>query len=906
MSNLVLNVDSGEFTGEYKNDNELWQNRAYKLAITNIERLVKESKRILSDNEESVNKTLSRVHDALFVFGDRGTGKTVFLYNLAKQWKQHQEAQLESSCNILFLDIIDPTLLINHDNFVNVVIAHIHEYMQKEINTSTSSKAEYYHILGALAESLGQSEYNSRDAGGLDRILSYQSSMDLESNFHLYIEFCINFLKKDAIVLPIDDVDMAMNKSHEVLETIRRLLSCPQIIPLVCGDKHIYQKILIDHFAHASNSKYQNRVPIDLETAKYLADQYLLKVFPEHLRIGLSSTTSLVPKIEVHFKQEKMTLSDFIREVYIWVSPLINGEENSHNFPIPQTSRKLVQFVQKFAHYIFSKKSEDITDKPIFWADFMHYCETSSYGRGFLTASAEEQLTENPFLLPSGLPLFNMKEQSKLLKINQSIDFDLVKSNVFDDLHLLEPKENPNAGWFNSQKDMLKSVNNMIENSIISMPPIEFYKQNLFISRPSLIKVQEETIDSEVQSNVSMLVNLFTHSNYYGTAKYMTHQVFFGKAFELFMFSVMNDVDENEGGILLQKLKTNPPMHSIYSLTPTKTIDSNEIDSKDEIDNENKDDITDLDSLFEPASEGIFIRKIIKWQKDNAIVLKEAKSKGLTTLFSFVFNKVFTQLYLMKKNNTFTADPRGKEKVAEGENQYYRHDNLFHVARRFEFVLLSALGSFLKDNGVVAIQNTATSRYSDNLMQAHAKNLDRAYKVNVLDFITGEPSANQNLVSALIEHPLFKLIKNYDSKNMRDWLYVGKRPQLTEQYKIRAEKKPRTIIESIKTVGRDSSRIKWIKTSPTPRDSFKTFVESVIKNNSDEEIRMDELWTIGSANIYKYMTKAQIQKMFKYNLNLRLTFINRVIASNENLPPILRWYDRLKEVEILLGKIAKT
>ncbi len=876
MEKLVLNVDSGEFTGEYQNDNELWQSRAYELAISNIERLVKESKIILKNNERSVNKTLSRVHDALFVFGDRGTGKTVFLYNLAKQWKQHQDKKSDSNCNVLFLDIIDPTLLINNDNFVNVIIAHIHGYMQKEINASSSLKADYYHTLGTLAESLGQSEYNSRDAGGLDRILSYQSSMDLESNFHLYIEFCISFLKKDAIVLLIDDVDMSMNKSHEVLETIRRLLSCPQIIPVVCGDKSIYQKILVDHFAHASNSQYENRVPIDSKTSKYLADQYLLKVFPEHLRIGLSSTTSLVPKIEIHFKQEKMTLSDFIKEVYLWVSPLINGEENSHSFPIPQTSRKLVQFVQKFAHYIFSKKSEGLADKPIFWADFMHYSETSSYGRGFLTAWAEEQLTEHPFLLPSGLPLFNMKEQSKLLKTNQSIDFDIVNSNVLDDLNLFEPKENPNAGWFNSQKNMLKSVKGMIESSIISMPPIEFYKQNLFISRPSLIKVQEETIDSEVQSNVSMLVNLFTHSNYYGTAKYMTHQVFFGKAFELFMFSVMNDVDENEGGILLQKLKTNPPMHSIYSLTPTKTIDSNEIDSKDEIDNENKDDITDLDSLFEPASEGIFIRKIIKWQKDNAIVLKEAKSKGLTTLFSFVFNKVFTQLYLMKKDNTFTADPKTKDKVSESENTKYAHDNLFHVARRFEFVLLSALGSFLKDNGVVAIQNTARTRYSDNLMLPQAKNLDRAYKVNVLDFIHGESSKNQALMEAFTEHPIFKLSENYDQKSMRDWLYIGTRPKGSNANSDNIRK---------------TRRVKY-------REKF----DEIIVMNGDVGVKQEALFKLGDRNIYRFITQTQIDKIFEGNTELKMDFVQRIsLEKNEVNSKLLRlsWDARLDKIQMI-------
>ncbi|MBA6336659.1 AAA family ATPase [Colwellia sp. BRX8-7] len=858
MEKLVLNVDSGEFTGEYKNDNELWQSRAYELAISNIERLVKESKIILKNNERSVNKTLSRVHDALFVFGDRGTGKTVFLYNLAKQWKQHQEKKSESNCNVLFLDIIDPTLLINNDNFVNVVIAHIHGYMQKEINASTSSKADYYHILGTLAESLGQSEYNSRDAGGLDRILSYQSSMDLESNFHLYIEFCISFLKKDAIVLLIDDVDMSMNKSHEVLETIRRLLSCPQIIPVVCGDKSIYQKILIDHFAHASNSQYQKRVPIDPVTAEYLADQYLLKVFPEHLRIGLTSITSLIPKIQVHLQKGEITdLNEFVTVVNSWVSPLINGEENSHSFPIPITSRKLVQFVQKFSDYVYAIKSKSNINKSSFWVDFMHYSETSSYGRGYLTATAEEQLIEQPFLLPSSLALFNTKAQSVLLTHNQSIEFNIIQSRIFDDFNVLETKENPNADWFNSQRGMLNSVKGTIGDTIIPMPPIEFYKYNLFISRPSLLKATGKEVDKNVQSNLSMLVSLFTHSNYYGTAKYMKHQLFFGKAFELFMFSVIHDFDAHEGERLLQKLKKNPPMHSIYSLTPTKTIDSDEVDSKDENESEGQDEIDTLDSLFSPEVEGIFIRKVIQWRYDNDQVLKEAKNKGLTTLFSFVFNKVFTQLHLMKKDNTFTADPRTKEKVSESENKKYSHDNLFHVARRFEFVLLSALGSFLKDKGVVAIQNTAKTRYSDNLMLPQAKNLDRAYKVNVLDFIHGEASKNQALMEAFTEHPIFKLSDNYNQKSMRDWLYIGTRPKGSNS---------------------NSDNIR-----KTRREKFIEKFDEIIVMDGDVQTKQEALLNLGERNIYRFITQTQIDKVFEGKTELKTEFIERIILEKQNV-----------------------
>jgi len=793
MENLVLNASSGEYSGEYQNENEVWQTRAYNLAINNIERLVKESKEVIKNYDNgAVNKTLPRIHDAMFIFGERGTGKTVFLYNLAKKWSGAKKNK-GINTDVLFLDIIDPTLLIEQDNFVNVVIAHIHNCMQKKLDSDSHQKQSYYQILGQLAESLGQSEYDNREGGGLDRIISYQSSMDLEKNFHSYIELSIKILGVDAMVLPIDDVDMSLKKAHDVIETIRRLLSCPRLIPIVCGNEDIYNQLLKDYFRHSGQSSYQARQPLTEVSAKSLTTQYLRKVFPEQLRIGLISLDLLMPKITIFSNEhpDKVNAVEFFDNVTSLLCPLVNGKENSFTLERPETSRQFVQFVKKFYPYLTESEAVESTIRvqrniEDFWLDFIHYSENTGNGQGYLTAHAEYLLHTPQVQFPSLLPLFNIAEQGEILisdKFKNFRKFEFFensngKSTIASSVRKvvsLSTRSTESDRWYISQERGLYEAFNGIGSTFIPMPKIEFYRNNLFISSDTLKHIKNKNLDMEQRKTASLLISLYTHSDYYGTSQYTSHQLFFGKAFEFFMMSVMGNFGgEMQVNNIFDALKAKPPMHSVHYFAPTKMYTSDDDNLEPSETN-----LIDSDLDFN-AEEFLFLDEVLEWQNENIERLKTVRNKGLTHLFSFVFNKVFTQLHLMRSKNTFTSKhskslfDKDKDKDKDKE---FSNDNLYHAAKRFEFLLLNAIGSFLKDNGAVAIQNTATTPNSDNLMNDRAKSLDRAYKLNVIDFVDGKETENSKLMQVFLSHPIFKLTNSYNPEQMRTWLYIGNRPQ---------------------------------------------------------------------------------------------------------------------------------
>ncbi|WP_281557660.1 hypothetical protein [Thalassomonas sp. RHCl1] len=766
--NLILDVSSAEYSGEYKDKSQRWQRRAYELAIANISALVEESRSIIEQTQHSKEKTLPRIHDAIFISGSRGTGKTVFLYNLEQEWQQAEG--LANKDKAVFLNIIDPTLLVNHDNFVNVVIAHIHNYMLGRIH-KLEDKQAYQNLLGRLAESLGQTEYNNRDVSGLDRIISYQSSMDLENNFHLYLEHCCKCIGKEVFVLPVDDVDMALGKAHDVLETIRRILSCPRLIPIVCGDENIYHQILRDYFAYSGNEQYERRKPFaDTEESQYaehLAMQYWRKVFPEHLRVGLLDVDYLMPDISITGTGEQsLTPSELFKRVTQLTSPLVNGLENSHTLKRPDTSRKLVQFAKNFIGYVDDVKQGKVIDN--FWSDYVRYAESARFAQGYLLADAEIRVKAGIKRL-SELALFNVELQSKLARHKQGFkkrDYFAQLKKELDPLLYFEDYISGKrlSNWRQGQLDALttrrEDADNSltaipaISNTLVAMPTIEVFKEKYIISQASISDIKDNMDDGKVKQNSYLLLDLFTHSDFYGTSSYRARQIFFGKAFEIFTLSLINRFrDESALSYIIKDIFNTKPLNSIHFVAPTKTFDFNE----DETEQGGEDS-----SISYVSDSQSFARDIVTWQEDYQEELEQARSAGLCHLLSLVFNKVFNQLLQMRVNNTLlpkSANP----------------DNLFHVAKRFEFVLLTSIGAFLKDKGDIALQNTATTPNNQHLMTSSGKNSDRAYKVNVMEFVSDETMAGNRLMQALVAHPLFTLTKDYSHELLWNKLTVGGR-----------------------------------------------------------------------------------------------------------------------------------
>jgi hypothetical protein len=62
----------------------------------------------------------------------------------------------------------------------------------------------------------------------------------IEHKFHIFIERSLHFIGKECFLMAFDDVDTDFSRGWPVLEVIRRYLTSPRWITVVCGDLDLF------------------------------------------------------------------------------------------------------------------------------------------------------------------------------------------------------------------------------------------------------------------------------------------------------------------------------------------------------------------------------------------------------------------------------------------------------------------------------------------------------------------------------------------------------------------------------------------------------------------------------------------------------------------------------------------
>lgn len=799
-NDIILNLTTNEYLDSFTNE-ELWQQAAKKKLVEMLKKTSDEAKAYERNRfDNKCKNTIYAAHNAICISGERGAGKTVFLRNVENFWKKSLDNK--EIDDIFFLEIIDPTLLCNHDEFANVIVAQLYNAVEKRLQSSCTDQCQrnaFYSSLQELANALGKTkEFN--DYTGIDKILKYSSGVQIQHRFHDFVEKCIKILNCKAIVIPIDDVDMALDKAFEVLDDVRRLLSCPYIITIISGSLHLYSHMMHVHFQKLA-------APIGFidndtlkhggETAQSLAEAYLTKVFPNHQRLPLLPIDDLLPKLKIIEKapDNSKTFFEYEKVLQGYFYYLCNGEAGSTKWPKPKNAREVTQLIRSLPPSIFNQEKLE----EYLWSTFQSWAEQKQDGVAYSNAVSYQQVIDhnmNHLFRIEQLLAFSPKQQV-------DIKFSGSKKNFFKE-QLEAIKELSGKGEEN--KKILNSVFN--EDSLVmrSMPPLEFLVGNLFLNN--------RTIETD-ENNILKLI--YTHCDYYGKSSQQIHNIYFSRAFEILILSIL-DVTSKEKKInwdeQLRFILNRPPFYSIHAMNPTKFVDDEDMSdgedfrTNDEESNEGNDSNDSNESNESNDSKDsnlskkkTFPEQIDDWCEMYEKDLKELQTKNLIPLLHAVFNKVFTQLHIIRKKNF---------KLNEDEH-------LSDIAKRFEYLVINAFASFMKEDGIISHANPAltadvsTIRYEDNF-----KKRDRVLTKNIEGLVIFDSKKEVKndriaslLLSAIWNHPLFKnnnvsspifkigsrqqiytfnsiksnvmkRYKNFSVDTLNDWVKVQKRSTLAK------------------------------------------------------------------------------------------------------------------------------
>lgn len=360
-------------------------------AFSRLTEIVEEHKKQLPQSDESGKKSFRslRSHNSVFISGARGSGKTTFLLNIKTAICD------ESTGRPYILDIIDPTLIHDNDNFLSIVLGRIADTVKKRSSYGSNdgngnSAKEFFNKLSEVAE-LSEAISNSQQSTGLDNILDEQNALNLEIEIHNLMEIAVKVLNCPFLILPIDDIDMSFVHGFEVLEKIRKYLATPYIMPVISGDIEMYHQIFtVEFFRQMTHNKEisdeqirnlyekrkQRRADNDedkntsdgnenpesmyfISKSYTLSDRYLEKVLPRNRRITLKNIQEIIKEnvkikiAEKHPWNDKCISAAItqIKKNFNLLCGYATRENNvfdDENAPVPTNNlRELLQFLDQ-------------------------------------------------------------------------------------------------------------------------------------------------------------------------------------------------------------------------------------------------------------------------------------------------------------------------------------------------------------------------------------------------------------------------------------------------------------------------------------------------------------------------------------------------------------------------------
>lgn len=298
-------------------------------------------------------KTLNelREHNAISIDGARGTGKTAVLVNLKSYLNQDKHKHILN--NVHILDPVDPTLLENSESlFLHIIVAAVlHDKDVKEAQKKEPHKARNLNqTLEKLAQSL-ESVETQKERHGMDKVRAMYSNKQLADCVQDFFFEVLGLLGKKLLILPIDDVDTSLNRAFENLEIVRRYLATPYVLPIVCGDRALYDEVTWRDFHGRLTKDSKHLSDTDAyQTSKELAKEYQRKILPVPRRLTMPLVSKYWQNPEIRLgKQgnEAMPLRNFIAWLEIFLAGPVNGLGDSQ-LPLPIPSmRALAQLLNQ-------------------------------------------------------------------------------------------------------------------------------------------------------------------------------------------------------------------------------------------------------------------------------------------------------------------------------------------------------------------------------------------------------------------------------------------------------------------------------------------------------------------------------------------------------------------------------
>lgn len=324
-------------------------------AFSKVCRLIKD-KTVTTDcltSDDDIDFYEQRGHYSILINGKRGSGKTTFALTALKRLEaEGLDGIGTKKSEFINLGILDPTLIDSKEHVLLAVIAKIKQKVERyNFHTPANNYAadslftKHTHPLDGWRKALSDLAKGLQQLDGVgsssmqdsiwedpisimeEGLLGIHAGLDLNKRLHIFIKKSLELLKAEFFILVLDDIDTFFEKGWPVLEALRKYLTSPQLLTLVCGDLQLYQAQvqrqqwqqlgdLTTKFETDSKSRANHEVMV-----RALTEQYLLKVLPANRRVDLSvvaelSDVNIYKSLDEKKEQQTaQTFTDYINQM---------------------------------------------------------------------------------------------------------------------------------------------------------------------------------------------------------------------------------------------------------------------------------------------------------------------------------------------------------------------------------------------------------------------------------------------------------------------------------------------------------------------------------------------------------------------------------------------------------------
>jgi hypothetical protein len=372
MSDKRIIIDLSQTdTKPYETDNliQAGAQKSFEKLIKKILSDIEISKCIEEDCKDKNKNIIDRVHNTILINGKRGMGKTSFILSIENAKKSTSEEKILK--HICLLGIIDPTLIETKEhvllNIITLIKDKIEDFIKCEKCDDKNTKYKNWKeslkkLAGGLSmlDGVGSNHLNDSMWDSPELILekglsNAKQGVDLEKNFHKFIDESLKIIEKEAFFLILDDIDTSLDKGTAILETLRKYLTSRKLIIAMLGDIDLYstlvrqlqwekmdpKKILLKYEFNENKKAFVNQI-------EHLEEQYLTKVLKPENRIDLKNLLTLKNTLAIntadnHFEK---VIEKMIEKVYLTKNS--GYTKYFENTLLAQSTRSVIQILQTY------------------------------------------------------------------------------------------------------------------------------------------------------------------------------------------------------------------------------------------------------------------------------------------------------------------------------------------------------------------------------------------------------------------------------------------------------------------------------------------------------------------------------------------------------------------------------